>query len=96
MDLRAHRRRLDLLRSALSDRFVSLRVQGELRLPPASARLRARLHALGAIKEEVGDEFGWRVQIDLPRAQAEQLAQESGGDALEPLLAAPGAPTYNS
>ena len=59
------------------------------------ARLRARLHALGAIEEEVADEHGWRVQLDLSRAQAEQLATESGGDALEPLLAAPAAPTYN-
>jgi len=86
---------LDLLRNALSERFVAQRVHGELQLSPRMARLRARLHALGAINGEVADEHGWRVQLDLPRAQAEQLAAESGGDALEALLAGPVAPTYN-
>ncbi len=86
---------LDLLKTAMSERFAAQRVQGELQLHPKSARLRARLHAMGAISSEVADEHGWRVQLDLPRAQAEQLAAESGGDALEALLAAPGAPTYN-
>ena len=86
---------LDLLRDALGDRFGAQRLQGELRVPPRSARLRARLHALGAVKNEVGDEYGWRLQIDLARAQAELLADESGGEALQALLAAPAAPTYN-
>ncbi len=86
---------LDLLRQALSEVFAAQRVQGELQLHPKSARLRARLHALGAISNEIADEHGWRVQLDLPRAQAEQLATEAGGDALEPLLAGPDAPTYN-
>jgi GTP-binding protein HflX len=86
---------LDLLREALGDRFGTLRVHGELRIPPRSARLRARLHALGAVKSEVGDEHGWRLQVDLGRAQAELLADESGGEALQALLAAPAAPTYN-
>jgi GTP-binding protein HflX len=87
---------LDLLRAAISDRFAEQRVQGELQLAPRSARLRSRLHALGAVSDEVADEHGWRVRLDLPRAQAVQLAAEAGGDALEPLLAAPVAPTYNS
>jgi len=86
---------IDLLRIALSERFSEQRVQGELQLSPRMARLRARLHALGAINDEVADEHGWRVQLDLPRAQAEQLAAEAGGHALEALLAASGAPTYN-
>jgi GTP-binding protein HflX len=86
---------LDLLRSAISERFAAQRVHGELQLHPKSARLRARLHALGAISNEVADEHGWRVQLDLPRAQAEQLAAEAGGHALEALLAGPDAPTYN-
>jgi GTP-binding protein HflX len=87
---------LDILLKALAERFVAQRVQGELQLTPRMARLRSRLHALGAINGEVADEHGWRVQLDLPRAQAEQLAAESGGDALEALLAGPAAPTYNS
>ncbi len=86
---------LDLLRQAMSDQFAAQRVQGELQLHPKSARLRARLHAMGAVSNEVADEHGWRVQLDMPRAQAEQLAAEAGGDALEALLAGPDAPTYN-
>lgn len=86
---------LDLLRDALGDRFGAERVHGELRIPPRSARLRSRLHALGAVKNEVGDEHGWRLQVELGRAQAELLADESGGEALQALLAAPAAPTYN-
>ncbi len=77
---------LDLLRAALSARFAAQRVTGELRLPPKSARLRARLHALGAIVAETADEHGWQVRLDLPRAKAEQLSVEAGGDALEGLL----------
>ena len=87
---------LDILLKAVSERFVAQRVQGELQLTPRMARLRSRLHALGAVNGEVADEHGWRVQLDLPRAQAELLAAESGGDALEALLAGPVAPTYNS
>ena len=77
---------LELLRSALSDRFAAQRVAGELLLPPRSARLRARLHALGAVVAESADEHGWRVRLDLARAQAERLSVEAGGDALEGLL----------
>ncbi|MBS0194298.1 MAG: GTPase HflX [Proteobacteria bacterium] len=86
---------LDLLRTAIAQRFVAARASGELRLTPVQARLRARLHALGAIREECADEHGWRLRIDLSRAQAEQLSREKDGAALEPLLAAPAAPTYN-
>lgn len=86
---------LDLLRAALAQRFAAQRLVGELRLGPVQARLRARLHALGAVSGERADEFGWKLQLDLPRAQAELLVREKGGDALEVLLAAPAAPTYN-
>ena len=86
---------LDGLRVAISARFTAQRVTGELRLPPNSARLRARLHALGAVVAEIADEHGWRVRLDLPRSKAEQLAHEAGGHELAPLLAGPGAPTYN-
>jgi GTP-binding protein HflX len=85
----------DLLRAAMSARFAAQRVTGELRLPPKAARLRARLHALGAVVDETADEHGWRVRLDLPRAKAERLAHEAGGHDLAPLLAGPDAPTYN-
>ena len=62
----------------------------------ADGRLRARLHALGAVVSEQGDESGWVLELDLSLAAAERLAEESGGHPLHALLlVAPGAPTYN-
>ncbi|WP_290888032.1 ribosome rescue GTPase HflX [Arenimonas sp.] len=87
---------LALLRDLLARRFVDRRLSGQLRLGPADGRLRARLHALGAVKAEQGDESGWVLDLDLPLAAAERLAEESGGHPLHALLlVAPGAPTYN-
>lgn len=87
---------LELLRELLTDRFLDRRIAGELALGPAQGRLRARLHEVGAVKTESSDETGWRLEIDLPRAVAERLAAEPGGDLLSGLLfAAPVAPTYN-
>ena len=87
---------LDGLRELLTDRFLDRRVAGELALGPAQGRLRARLHEVGAVKTESSDETGWRLHIDLPRAVAERLAAEPGGDLLAGLLlVAPAAPTYN-
>jgi GTP-binding protein HflX len=85
-----------LLRELLARRFVERRLVGELRLDSSQGRLRARLHALGAIRSEQGDETGWRLALDLPLAAAERLAAEPGGHPLHALLlVAPGAPTYN-
>jgi GTPase len=86
---------LDLLRAALVARFSDRRLVAELRLSPSEGRLRARLHALGAIRDEVGDEHGWRLQLDMPLVAAEKLASEAGGHAMTPLLVTPVAPTYN-
>jgi len=87
---------VDLLRTLLARRFVDRRLKAELRLAPDQGRLRARLHALGAITSEQSDEQGWRLQLDLPLAAAERLADEPGGHLLHALLlVAPGAPTYN-
>jgi GTP-binding protein HflX len=88
---------LDLLRAALSQRFVQARVQGTVHLDPAQGRLRSRLHALGAVRDEQVDEQGWTLELDLPLAAAERLADEAGGHLLQPLLlVTPSAPTYNS
>ncbi|MEO7251757.1 MAG: ribosome rescue GTPase HflX [Arenimonas sp.] len=87
---------LDLLRNALGERFMDRQVSAELLLAPSQGRLRARLHTLGAVREESVDEAGWRLQLELPLATAERLAQEPGGHLLqELLLVAPSAPTYN-
>jgi GTP-binding protein HflX len=86
---------LELLRAALATRFGDLLLEGEVGLDAGAGRLRARLHSLGAVLGEQTDELGWRLRLRLPRAIAERLAGEQGGDALRPLLVAPDAPTYN-
>jgi GTP-binding protein HflX len=87
---------LELLREALATRFGDRMLAGEIALGAGAGRLRARLHALGAVRaEDAGEHGGWRLRLEIPRAVAERLAEEAGGDALEPLLVAPAAPTYN-
>jgi len=77
---------LDLLRDAIAARLGLQRIVGELRLPPSAGRLRARLHALDAIREESHDAEGWLLSLDLPLADAQRLAAETGGAALDALL----------
>ncbi len=88
---------LELLRESLGQRFSDRQISGEVRLSSDQGRLRARLHALGAIKDEAFDESGWQLRLEMPLASAERLSQEPGGHLLlELLLVGPGAPTYNS
>jgi GTP-binding protein HflX len=77
---------LDLLRDALGARLGLRRIQGDLRLPPAAGRLRARLHALGAVRAESHDEHGWSISLDLAAADAERLATDAHGEPLRSLL----------
>ncbi|MDZ4348655.1 MAG: ribosome rescue GTPase HflX [Xanthomonadaceae bacterium] len=81
---------LPLLREALADYFSAGRVHGELDLGPGQARLRARLHELGAVSEEASNENGWHLHIDLPDAAARKLAASVDGGPLKPLLLAAG------
>ncbi|WP_024891011.1 ribosome rescue GTPase HflX [Luteimonas huabeiensis] len=80
---------LGLLRDALAARLGLRRIVAEVTLPPSAGRLRARLHALDAVKEEAHDEHGWRLRIDLPHTDAARLAAESDGAPLRPLVAEP-------
>ena len=77
---------LDLLRDALGAKLGLRRIQGDLRLPPAAGRLRARLHALGAVRAESHDEHGWSITLDLATADAERLATDAHGEPLRSLL----------
>ena len=79
---------LDLLREALGDRLGLRRVMGEVVLPTDAGRLRARLHALGAIRAEDHDADGWRLRVDLPLADAARLAAQPDGGPLRLLLPA--------
>lgn len=84
---------LDLLQTAMTEALELRHVQGEVRIPPQAARLRARLHELGAVRSEQGDEHGWRLQVDIALADAQRLFAQSHGESLRPLLEAAGAPT---
>jgi GTPase len=82
---------LDLLRKALAEVLELRHVAGEVRLPSQAARLHARLHAIGAIREEAHDEQGWLLQVDMAIADAQKLYVQAHGEALRPLLEAAGA-----
>ncbi|MEN4903137.1 ribosome rescue GTPase HflX [Luteimonas sp. TWI662] len=78
---------LDLLSQALARRLGIRRIVGSLALPPEAGRLRARLHALEAVREEAVEEAGgWRLEIDLAHADAARLAAQPEGAPLRALL----------
>ncbi|HEY5803865.1 MAG TPA: ribosome rescue GTPase HflX [Lysobacter sp.] len=79
-------RGLDLLRQGLAEVLELRHVSGELRLPPQAARLRARLHELGAVRGEDHDEHGWVINVDLALADAQRLFVQAHGEVLRPLL----------
>jgi len=81
-------RGLDLLRDALVATLQLHLVQGELHLPANGEKLRARLHSLGAVRAETHAEDGWRLQVELPRGDAQRLAAREDGAALRGLLQA--------
>ncbi|ALN90512.1 ribosome rescue GTPase HflX [Lysobacter gummosus] len=84
---------LDLLRTALGEALQLRHVQGSVRIVPQAAKLRARLHELGAVRAEQADELGWLVEVDLAVADAQRLFVQAHGEVLRPLLEAAQAPT---
>ena len=79
---------MDLLRDALGERLGLRRVVGDVSLPTGAGRLRARLHALDAVRGEEHDADGWRLRVDLPIADAARLAAQADGAPLRALLPA--------
>ena len=77
---------LDLLRAALAETLGMRRLQGVLRLPAEAGRLRARLHALAAVRSEVHDDSGWQLQVDLALSDAVRLGAQADGAPLRELL----------
>ncbi|GGD38074.1 ribosome rescue GTPase HflX [Pseudoxanthomonas indica] len=77
---------LDLLKLALAQQLGLERIVGTVHLGEHSARLRSRLHALGAISAERHDETGWHVDVDMALADVRRLATQAGGHALDSLL----------
>lgn len=85
---------LGLLQQALGERLGQRRIVGQLDLPTSAGKLRARLHALEAVRGETHDENGWRITLDIAEADAARLAAQPEGSALSRLLPAdPGDPT---
>jgi len=80
---------IDLLREALGERLGLRRVIGEILLPTDAGRLRARLHALDAVRGEAHDGDGWHLRVDLPLVDAARLAAQADGAPLRPLLPVP-------
>ncbi len=86
-------RGLDLLRETLGRRFARALLEGTVLLGHGDGRLRARLHALGAVLAEHHDEAGWTLRLRMERTVAERLAAMPEGQPLHPLLlVAQGAP----
>jgi GTP-binding protein HflX len=70
---------LDLLHQALIERFCPDIEERELSVPASAGRLRARLFALGAVRQEVPDDSGgYRLRVVLPRQQFERLFRQEG------------------
>jgi GTP-binding protein HflX len=86
---------LDLLRQAVGEALELRHVTGNLRIPPEAARLRARLHELGAVREEQADERGWQIEVELAVADARRLFVQPHGEWLRPLLEAASGPDDN-
>ena len=85
---------LDALLEALGTHFAADLLVGRLVLGAADGRLRAQLHAMGAVRAETVDEAGWQLEVRLPRSTAERLAAAPGGHPLHGLLlVGPATPT---
>ena len=73
---------LDLLRAAVAERIGPLAEELELSLPPAAARLRARLFAEGAVRSERIDAGGgYHLRVSMPRERLRRALRDAG---LEP------------
>jgi len=70
---------IDGLTAALAERLCEDTVHGWLRLPPAAARLRARLFGLGAVVAEQNDSAGeWLIEVRTSRGNVDLLQRRYG------------------
>ena len=81
---------LELLRQALVEALELRHVAGRVRIPPQAAKLRARLHELGVVRGEEGDEGGWQVDVDMAVSDLQRLFAQAHGEWLRPLVEAAG------
>jgi GTP-binding protein HflX len=71
-------RGLEPLRAAIAERLRGARYRGELSLGPEHARLRARLHAHGAVTAERPQAAGWVLEVALDAAVLQRLCAQEG------------------
>jgi GTPase len=70
---------LDLLRAAIAERIGPLAEEVELKLPPAAAKLRARLFQEGAVRSESVTRSGaFKLRLSMPRERLRRLLREAG------------------
>jgi GTPase len=70
---------LDLLRDALAERFGTRLVRTVLTLSPRHGRARAELYRRDAVLgETVGDDGGWRIEVELAERDLDELCQREG------------------
>ncbi|MBB1089572.1 GTPase HflX [Lysobacter sp. SG-8] len=81
---------MDLLREVLAEALELRHVVGRVRVPPEAARLRARLHELGAVRTEVADEQGWEIDVDIAISDLQRAFAQPHGEWLRPLVEAAG------
>jgi GTP-binding protein HflX len=72
---------LEGLRTRISEQLSQRRIHGTVHLSAQQARLRAQLYELGAVVEEqVTEEGGWDLSVDMPLITAQRLARQEGPD----------------
>lgn len=64
---------MDVLARAIAEALAGRRLRGELWVPAEEGALRARLHALGAVREERPEEAGWWLMVDVREEEARRL-----------------------
>jgi GTP-binding protein HflX len=65
---------IEFLKQALIDMFREQMIEGQISLPPADARIRAKLFEIGAIRQELIDEQGnFLLQVSLSRRDLNQF-----------------------
>jgi len=82
---------IDLLRDAIRQHFQGHDISRWLHLRHGEGRMRARLHAAGAVRAERSDESGWWLEVEGPAARLASLTCGRVDDA-DPVAPAAGHP----
>ncbi|MCG8435583.1 MAG: GTPase HflX, partial [Gammaproteobacteria bacterium] len=76
---------LELLRDVIAEFFRREMVNGWVELDATQGGIRAKLFALGAVREErPSDDGGWRLQVEIPRREYQKLCRGRGMASIYP------------